>query len=304
MLNMRDFANGLPASRHAPTPPAGQPRAGGSLADWCQARAPEVRFALLLSPAFAWMAPFDTTEGDILERLAFWGGLLAAWFVTLAATQAQLARVSRLAALSPAARERVLPALAAVPMILIAGLAANAMQGWQVSPWKVAKLYVQVLLIGSLVTLLWKAIGLSRPALARQAATFTDIEPAPPSGEVPAAAAAPLLARLPPSLRGPLLCLQMEDHYVRIHTARGSSLALLRLSDAIAETGATAGRQVHRSWWVADEAVEGFEKHGRTGRLRLRNGLQAPVSQRYAREVDAVYGAIARGEPPSSRLRS
>jgi len=48
----------------------------------------------------------------------------------------------------------------------------------------------------------------------------------------PAAAAAPreagggFLDRLPPRLGRDLLCLQMEDHFVRAHTARGSDLVL------------------------------------------------------------------------------
>ncbi|WP_018386940.1 LytTR family DNA-binding domain-containing protein [Ancylobacter sp. FA202] len=297
---MREFANGFLAN--AP------------LANWLQARAPEVSFALALSPVFAWMAPFDTTEGSVLERLAFWGGLLAAWFLVLSITQARAQRLPRLAALSPAARMAVVVALAALPMIVITGLAASAMEGWQASPWEVVETYVQVLLIGALVTLLWQAISLARPGAARPAPAMATPEAGQPAASLPTfarpafarpAAALPatgLLARLPPALRGPLLCLQMEDHYVRIHTAKGSALALLRLSDAIAQTGATAGRQVHRSWWVSDEAVEGFEKQGRTGRLRLSNGLRVPVSQRYAREVEAAFGPAAAEEATSPRL--
>ncbi|TCK28711.1 LytTR family transcriptional regulator [Ancylobacter aquaticus] len=294
---MRDFANGRLAK--------------GPLARWLRARAPEVSFALALSPAFAWMAPFDTTDGSFLERIVFWGWLLPSWFLVLAVTQARAHRIRTLEALSPAARSTVMLALSAVPMIGIAGLAASTMQGWQVSPWEVSKLYIRVLLIGALVTLLWKAIGLSRPGAARYAPALAAPEVAQPPASVPTAPAiarpvtalpsAELLARLPPALRGPLLCLQMEDHYVRIHTAKGSALALLRLSDAIAQTGATPGRQVHRSWWVSDDAVEGFEKQGRTGRLRLGNGLRVPVSQRYAREVEVAFGPATAGEPPSPR---
>ncbi|HEY5008641.1 MAG TPA: LytTR family DNA-binding domain-containing protein [Caulobacteraceae bacterium] len=87
------------------------------------------------------------------------------------------------------------------------------------------------------------------------------------------------LDRLPPRLGRDLLCLQMEDHYVRAHTARGSDLILTPLKDAIAELGATDGLQVHRSWWVARAAVAEPITSGRNLSLRLSNGLDVPVSR-------------------------
>jgi hypothetical protein len=87
------------------------------------------------------------------------------------------------------------------------------------------------------------------------------------------------LERLPPRLGRELLCLQMEDHYVRAHTARGSDLILTPLKDAIAELGATDGLQVHRSWWVARDAVAEPVASGRNLALRLSNGLEVPVSR-------------------------
>ncbi|HEY3886978.1 MAG TPA: LytTR family DNA-binding domain-containing protein [Caulobacteraceae bacterium] len=87
------------------------------------------------------------------------------------------------------------------------------------------------------------------------------------------------LDRLPPRLGRDLLCLQMEDHYVRAHTASGSDLILTPLKDAIAELGATDGLQVHRSWWVARTAVAEPVTSGRNLALRLSNGLEVPVSR-------------------------
>lgn len=87
------------------------------------------------------------------------------------------------------------------------------------------------------------------------------------------------LERLPPRLGRELLCLQMEDHYVRAHTARGSDLILTPLKDAIAELGGADGLQVHRSWWVARNAVAEPVASGRNLILRLSNGLEVPVSR-------------------------
>jgi len=36
---------------------------------------------------------------------------------------------------------------------------------------------------------------------------------------------------------------------------------------------------VHRSWWVAADAVTGAERDGRNWRLRLSNGLLVPVAR-------------------------
>jgi DNA-binding LytR/AlgR family response regulator len=94
--------------------------------------------------------------------------------------------------------------------------------------------------------------------------------------------------RIPPALGRDLLALEMEDHYLRIHTAVGSDLILLRLRDALGELGPKRGRQVHRSWWVADGAVTTSERAGARTLLVLRNGLKVPVSKSFrdqAREM-------------------
>lgn len=106
---------------------------------------------------------------------------------------------------------------------------------------------------------------------------------APASGaEAPTA---DFFRRVPPVLGRDLLALEMEDHYLRIHTALGSDLILLRLRDALAELGPSRGRQVHRSWWVAEGAVASAERNGRRPRLVLRNGLHVPVSKTYQDQV-------------------
>jgi DNA-binding LytR/AlgR family response regulator len=101
-----------------------------------------------------------------------------------------------------------------------------------------------------------------RRALAREAGE------APPSREG-------LLGAAPSQV----ICLQMEDHYVRVHTAGGSRLVLSTLSQAMAALGASDGLQVHRSWWVARKAVVRAYRDGRRVRLDLINGVSAPVAR-------------------------
>jgi len=76
-----------------------------------------------------------------------------------------------------------------------------------------------------------------------------------------------------------VLCLQMEDHYVRVHGRDGSRLILASLGRAVGDLKGVDGMQVHRSWWVARDAVESLVEDGRNFRLRLRNGIEAPVGR-------------------------
>ncbi len=75
-----------------------------------------------------------------------------------------------------------------------------------------------------------------------------------------------------------VLALQMEDHYVRVHRPAGSELILMPLSRAI-EAVEADGLRTHRSWWVAAHAVTAVEGNARSMRLRLSNGIVAPVAR-------------------------
>ena len=95
----------------------------------------------------------------------------------------------------------------------------------------------------------------------------------------------PLLDQLPAALGSDVIALEMEDHYVRVHTALGSHLVLMRLRDAIAHVTGIDGRQVHRSWWVAKGAVEDVKRDGRNVRLVLSEELEAPISRAQVSEL-------------------
>lgn len=105
---------------------------------------------------------------------------------------------------------------------------------------------------------------------------------APAAGPVTAR----FLDRLPPHLRGArLIAVQAEDHYLRLHTDRGSDLILMRLTDALDELQGLEGAQTHRSWWVARDAVRAVERGDGRALLTLDGGLTAPVSRRHARAL-------------------
>lgn len=86
--------------------------------------------------------------------------------------------------------------------------------------------------------------------------------------------------RLPAKLKGAVVyAVSAEDHYLRLHTSKGSDLILMRLSDAISELEGVEGAQTHRSWWVAREAVESVKREGDKVVLVLKGGAEAPVSR-------------------------
>jgi hypothetical protein len=162
-------------------------------------------------------------------------------------------------------------AASAAPISLFA--AAFGLWAWSpvartLSPadWYFKTLFVEVFLAG-----LWVAAEYARKR-AGQGAWRREMRPA--------------LAGPAPEV-DPVICLQMEDHYVRIHRRGGARLELLTLTDAIGRYGAD-GLKVHRSWWVATSAIEAVERNGRNLRLRLAGGLSAPVARRHVTRLRAL----------------
>lgn len=108
------------------------------------------------------------------------------------------------------------------------------------------------------------------------------------AGTVQSGPQAAILARLPHKFRGAKLhAIQAEDHYIRLYTSAGSDLVLLRFSDALAELRGLEGAQVHRSWWVARDAVESSRREDGKLFLVLRDGTKAPVSRTFTRALHA-----------------
>lgn len=88
-----------------------------------------------------------------------------------------------------------------------------------------------------------------------------------------------LLNRLPRDRRAPLVSLTATDHYTEVTTTAGSTLLLLRLSDAIAEATPTPGLRIHRSHWVALDQITAARRDGPRASVTLTNGAELPVSR-------------------------
>ncbi|WP_247894955.1 LytTR family DNA-binding domain-containing protein [Azospirillum brasilense] len=235
------------------------------------------------------LGPFGTfAELTLAQRLAYWVGLiglggLAFELLTLAATRLRRER--------PEAWRSMLAGVTlavAAPMTLAVALLEKSLRGKDMlHPLGLAELFVYVVLVTLLVSAIpvWLELrdrGLLAGPTPPPSPPVPDNAPASPAN--PAAPA--FFARLPARLGRDLLALEMEDHYVRVHTAEGSDLILMRLRDAIGELAGLDGMQVHRSHWVAAAAVAEMERKP-DGKLVLvlRNGLRVPVSRSYAMAV-------------------
>lgn len=111
----------------------------------------------------------------------------------------------------------------------------------------------------------------------------------------PSSAAKPTMT----PLVGDVLALQMEDHYVRIHRPDGTELLLMPLGRAI-DAMQVDGLRTHRSWWVAAHAVAAVEGNARSMRLRLSNGVIAPVARSaviHLKTAGWLVGTDDRGNP-------
>jgi hypothetical protein len=113
-----------------------------------------------------------------------------------------------------------------------------------------------------------------------------------------ASAAAPnpqrpaILDRLPRPQQGRLLHIGVTDHYVEVTTEKGTSLLLMRLSDAIGEAAPAKGLQVHRSHWVALDAVRSAKRQDGKPVLELENGAIIPISRSFLAAAKAAGLAL------------
>ena len=136
--------------------------------------------------------------------------------------------------------------------------------------------YLNVLVIGASIVVVFYLLERSKADTPAQPGATSPVVAQPARQDDPRPA---FLQRLPAELGSDLIALEMEDHYVRAHTMLGSDLVLLRLRDALGELDGIEGAQVHRSWWVARDAVESVERDGRSVRLVLPRGIAAPVAR-------------------------
>jgi hypothetical protein len=222
------------------------------------------------------VGPFGSyLNGGTLARIAYW--VVSMWLgVAVYGTALALAR-------TVAARSGIPPWIAAAFLVMAVSLPqALATRALALSFWpNLAQLslsrldwFMQVLVLAGPVTLgyaWWMGLLTPQSAPGRAPDDATDSETGGESG---------LFALLPLRLGTDIICMAMEDHYVRVHTQLGSDLLLMPMARAVEDVAGIEGVRVHRSWWVARSAVLRIDGPARTMRLRLVNGMDVPVARR------------------------
>jgi len=97
--------------------------------------------------------------------------------------------------------------------------------------------------------------------------------------ELPANPQARFLRRLPIELRAPLVRFEAQDHYLNVTTSKGKAMILLRMAEAVEELKEAGGLQVHRSHWVALDAVQGHVRVEGRDLLKMPDGVSVPVAR-------------------------
>ncbi|MEG3144856.1 LytTR family transcriptional regulator DNA-binding domain-containing protein [Sphingomonas sp. RT2P30] len=224
--------------------------------------------------------PFGSyLNGSAEYRIAYW--VVSMWFgvVVYGAAVVSILPLARRSEIPPRIVGVFLVIIASIPQAIVTRMLA--LWFWPELahiPIGLLVWYLQVLLVAELLVLGYaRWTGLlqlpsSPAALTADAASDDD---------------ASIWAQLSPRLGREILCLAMEDHYVRVHTPLGAELLLMPMARAIAGLTGIEGMRVHRSWWVARAAVTGIDGPARSMRLRLVNGLTVPVARRAVADLRA-----------------
>ena len=87
------------------------------------------------------------------------------------------------------------------------------------------------------------------------------------------------MRRLAPNLTGPILRASADRHQTLIFTEGGSVRVRMRFSDVVEELADMPGARIHRSHWLAYDAISQVQPDGRRFLATLGCGAQVPVSQ-------------------------
>ena len=248
--------------REPPAPAIGEaPNAGESWRTWLRNLAISAAAGVFLAVVGA----MGTNDLPLLTRLLYWAPMMVGGAVLAGGIANVVAR--RFTRANPWVFGAALALLVAAPITFVVWGYTNLLLGADLGPADLPPLFGGVLAIAAAMTAIMLTVN--RPG----AVTHAPAPGAPPPQ-------VRFLERLPAKLKGAVLyAVQSEDHYLRLHTSKGSDLILMRLADAVAELEGLEGAQVHRSWWVAREAVEGARRDGDRLWLSIKGGAEAPVSR-------------------------
>ena len=261
-----------------------------------------VSWGTLAGLGFGLSGPFGSYDGNFFYRLTYWTSLF--WIGSI------VAWCGAATALAKGPKAGFPPSFSIVAIIIIACVPLAMLDAtitslfWPLRASSIKALEWYGLTLG--VTLPWAILlvwielgGLKR---------FGPIAEMAPDGPEAAATSGSSIPHnasdgpgLPDHILSSAMCLQMEDHHIRVHTQGRSYLHYGVMRQVVGAIDESRGLQVHRSWWVERNAVEAWYKDDRTVTLVLKNGLHVPVARnRVAKLRSAGWLATERCSPSAA----
>ena len=230
----------------------------------------DVAVLLAIGVLMGILGPFDSERMPLLTRHLYWQACILGGGV-IGVTLDELAR----GWIRHAWRRVVAVSLAMTPLVALhVMIVVRVSRGFWPDGADYLRLQGQVLAISLAVMAVRALVWREAPA---RIETRTVIAPPLPEAE------AVFRRRLSARRRAArLIAVEAHDHYLKVHTDTGAEMITLRFVDALAELDKAHGWRVHRSWWVAADAVEAVRWRRGGGEARLIGGLTAPVSRTYA----------------------
>lgn len=92
-----------------------------------------------------------------------------------------------------------------------------------------------------------------------------------------------------------IIAVEAADHFIRVHSRTQSEMIYCQFGEAVDELAARDGLRVHRSWWVARDAIASVGRSNGNPSLQLVNGTEIPVGRSFLPAVrEAAPGQVAR----------
>lgn len=243
----------------------------GTSFDWAAPSARVIGLWLVLSFGAAAVGPFGTYEAlSFGARLVYWAvvvGVAIALFIGMRAV---------FVVRNLAARLVLRTGYVALMALFVYVMNSLVFTGWT-GGIALAKAFGYVLAVAIVVEAVAVLIGPHRTEADQLEENTNDAntaERAPAFSSFNA-----VVEKLDYDKRAPLVHLEAQDHYLRVVTELGEQLVLMRLGDAVALLPPDLGLQVHRSHWVAFDAIEDVQKRNSGQDVLLKNGAVVPVSR-------------------------
>ena len=243
---------------------------------------------LLIAILLVFLQPFGMFPGQPLVRLGYWLAILAIFGMAMMPVTAKIIRST--GAFDDFSRWSGIfgcVLFATMPMTFV--VHAIEYWGWSIASARLGEDLTHMRPsrdAAGLIALFSQLLAINLLAIGVNSLFILALHSLQSEDKSKAVAGIRFLSRLPDHLGTQLLHLQMEDHYLRATTVNGSDLILMRFRDALQELADFDGLQVHRSWWVARNAVTKLSRQGRKIELLMMDGTRVPVSAAFRKTVE------------------